>query len=157
MKTLILYASKYGAAEEIARRIAKNIEVAVVCDLKQKDIPKLSQFDCVIIGSSIYAGAIRKEAKTFISQNADELCKKRVGLFLSGFETEKEAEVFNQNFPPQLLQAAKAKFFAGGIFDPKKVGGAERFIYKLVTKQTDYKDTIDNDKIAHFAQAMKAD
>ena len=155
MKTLILYASKYGATEKIAQHIAKIIAGAVICDLKQKDIPELSQFDCVIIGSSIYAGAIRKESKTFVSQNVDELCEKKIGLFLSGFETAKEDEVFNKNFPPQLLQAAYAKAFLGGIFDPKKVGAMERFIIKAAMKQTDYIDSIDNEKTIKFAQTMK--
>ena len=35
MKTLILYASKYGAAQEIARRIANRMGNADTYDLKQ--------------------------------------------------------------------------------------------------------------------------
>ena len=35
MKTIILYATKYGAAAEIARRIAAHIDGAIVHDLKQ--------------------------------------------------------------------------------------------------------------------------
>ena len=81
MKTLILYATKYGAAREAAQRIAKHMNGAVLHDLKQKNVPALADFDCVIIGSSIYVGAIRKEAKTFLTQNADDLQKKNWVFF----------------------------------------------------------------------------
>jgi len=153
MATLILYASKHGAAKEIAGRIAGKIEGAVMCDLKQSDIPALSDFDCVIIGSSLYAGSMRGEAKAFIAKNADELCGKSVGLFLSGFSVSDSD--FEKNFPPKLLQAAKAKAFLGGIFDPQKATAIERFIIKIVMKKAAYIERIDDDAIAKFADAMK--
>ena len=162
VRMLILYATKYGAAEEIAKRIAENTSNAEIHNLKQNDIPKLSAFDCVIIGSSLYAGMIRKEAKAFLSKNADELhkiasCEKKVGLFLSGIDVdpEKEKTYFETNFSSDLLQLAKVKTFLGGIYDPKKAGFAERFIYKLATKQSTYADKIDNDKIVQFAKDME--
>ena len=149
MKTLILYASKYGAAREIAERIAKKIDNAVVCDLKQ-DTPPLSQFDCVICGSSLYAGSIRKEARAFLADNADELSKKKLGLFLSGFAPDSADNDFAKNFPAKVIQAARAKAHLGGIFDPKKAGAPERFIIKIVMKQTGYIDSINDEKIAGF-------
>ena len=157
MKTLILYASKYGAAQEIAKRIGEKLEGAAVCDLKQKQIPALPDFDCVIIGSSLYAGMIRKEAKAFLSENAAALRGKTIGLFLSGMDAggDKEKTYFEANFPPELLQSAKAKTLPGGIYDPKKANFAERAIFKLAAKQTAYSDSIDDGKIERFAEEMK--
>jgi len=66
MKTLILYATKHGASREIAERVSKLMSSAVTHDLKQKDIPELSEYDYVIVGSSIYAGTIKKEAKAYV-------------------------------------------------------------------------------------------
>ena len=158
MKTLILYATKYGAAREIAQRIAGKIDGSVICDLKQDDIPPLGEFDCVILGSSIYAGMIRKEAQTFLSQNADLLREKKTGLFLSGMNPspEQENNYFKANFSQDILQAAKIKSVLGGIFDPKKAGFMERFIMKMVAKQSKYTDTISDDKIEKFAEVMKS-
>ena len=147
MKTLILYASKYGAAKEIAGRIAKKIDGAVIHDLKQGNIPPLSQFECVILGSSVYAGSIRKEAKAFLEKNAGELSGRKLGLFLSGFSPDND---FAKVFPPKVLQAAKAKANLGGIFDPGKAGAAERFIIKMVMKQAEYTDTISDEQITRF-------
>ncbi|MDR0502430.1 MAG: flavodoxin domain-containing protein [Treponema sp.] len=161
MKTIILYATKYGTAEAAARRIADKIDdektnaACVIHNLKQ-NIPSLADFDCVIIGSSVYAGMIRKEAKTFLAQNADSLLEKKLGLFLCGIAAEGEKKYFEDNFSVKLLQAAKAKCFAGGIFDPKKNNAAERFIIKIAAKKTEYTDTIDEEKINQFAQAMKS-
>ena len=156
MKTLILYATKHGAAGEAARRIAKLIDGAVLHDLKQGNVPAIAEFDCVIIGSSIYVGMIRKEAKTFLAQNADALQGKRLGLFLCGMDANQEQAFFKANFSEDILQAAKAACFMGGIFDPKKAGIMERLIVKVAAKQSEYIDTIDDDKIKQFAEAMKA-
>ena len=155
MKTLILYATKHGAAKEIAGRIAKRIPGAEVYDLKSGGIPPVSQFDCIIIGSSIYVGAIHKEAKAFLEGNADSLRNKRLGLFLSGLQDSEEKTSFENNFPPDVLQSAAAKSFIGGVFDPKKAGMMSRFIMKVIAKQSGYTSTISDAKIGQFAEAMK--
>ena len=155
MKTLILYATKYGAAAEIARRIANKMDGAVVQDLKQSETPDISGFDCVVVGSSVYAGMFRKEAKAFLSQNAEVLRQKRVGLFVSGMSTGEEQAVFAGNVPHDVLQSAKTAVFLGGIFDPKKVNFAERLIMKAAAKHSAYTETIDDGKIGQFVAACE--
>jgi len=158
MKTIIFYATKYGAAEEIAQKIASKTDGAVVHNLSGKDaIPSIDEFGCVIIGSSLYVGTIRKEAKEFLAKNAEALKKKNVGLFLSGLEQNKENEFFEMNFSAQLLQTAKAKCLLGGIFDPKKASGMERLMLKMVAKMVDYVNTIDDAKIEEFVRAVRGE
>jgi len=156
MNTLVLYATKHGAAREIAKRIAGKMNGATLHDLKQGNIPSLAGFDSVIIGSSLYAGSIRKEAKEFLSQNEAVLQSKKLGLFLSGIGEDKDNQLFGSVFSPEILKAAKATGHMGGIFDPKKAGVMERFIMKVVTKQSRYVNTIDDNKIAQFAEVMKS-
>jgi len=155
MKTIIIYATKYGAAGEIAQRIASKIDGAVVHNLK-KSVPSLEEYDCIILGSSVYAGMIRKEAKYFLSQYGDVLKNKTFGLFLSGLDRGSNEAFFTANFSPEILQNSKAKSFIGGIYDPKKAGFMERFIMRMITKQSGYIDTIKDSKIEKFAEAMKA-
>jgi menaquinone-dependent protoporphyrinogen oxidase len=155
MKTLILYASKYGAAGEIARRLAQKMGNATVCDLKQGNIPPLDGFDCVIVGSSVYAGALRKEAKAFVAKNAAALVKKTLGLYISSLGA--DISFFNKNYPPGFFDTAKAKGFLGGIFDPEKAGTAERLIIRAITKQSGYISTIDDEAIDQFVAAIKAE
>lgn len=158
MKTIILYATKYGASREIARRIAEKLPDSTVCDLKKDSIPTLTQYDCVILGGSVYAGMLRKEVKEFAKLNEAELTGKMLGLFISGMGTEQERidAGFNLNFPEALLCGAKTKAFLGGIFDPGKAGWFDRFLFKAVAKQSAYSDIISNDKITEFVESMKA-
>ena len=156
MKTLILYATKHGAARQIAQRIADMMQNAEICDLKQDVIPSLEPYDCVIIGSSIYAGMIRKEAKAFLSLNADKLLGKRLGLFVSGMDGSGEKQYFETNFPQEILQAATAKGFLGGVFDPKKAGVMGRLVMRVVAKQAVYTDAVSEDAIKGFVEAMQA-
>ena len=155
MRTLILYATKYGATREIAARIAEQVSGAVLHDLKQGNMPALEDFGCVVIGSSLYAGSIRKEAKVFLAQHADQLRGKKIGLFLSGMAQSDEKKYFADNFPADMLQRATGASFLGGIFDPQKAGAVARLIMKAVTKQSGYVSTIDDEKIKQFAALMK--
>ncbi|MCL2532209.1 MAG: flavodoxin domain-containing protein [Oscillospiraceae bacterium] len=154
MKTLILYATKHGAAADIAGRIAKHIDNAALHNLKQDSTPNLAQYDCIIVGSAVYAGMFRKEAKTFLAQHADMLMQKQLGLFASGLLPAEEQKIFADNVPPQLLAHAKAAMLLGGVFDPAKANFATRLAMKAATKQSGYVSTIDNDKIAEFAKRM---
>jgi len=154
MKTLILYATKHGAAAEIAKKIADKIDGALIHDIKQPGVPSLADFDCIIFGSSLYAGAIRKEAKAFLKHNADALKAKKLGLFLSGMAANTNEGVFSTAFPENILVGAHAAAFLGGIFDPAKAGFFERMIMKAVTKKSEYMSTIDDEKITQFAESM---
>jgi len=152
MKTLVLYATKYGAAGEIAQKIADCLGDATTFNLKEQSAPNLADFEHIVIGSGIYAGAIRKEAKAFINKNLAQLCEKTRGVFLVGFA--EEADAFEKNFPPQLLQNVKAKAYLQGIFDPKKANAAERLIIKATMKQSEYINKIDDQKIKDFAAKL---
>jgi len=154
MKTIIVYATKHGATREIAERIARGINGAVTHDLKQGAAPDLAAFDCVIVGASIYAGTVRKEAKTFIAQNATALSGKTLGLFLSGMGTGDGKTYFEKNFPEDVLKNVKATGFLGGAFDPAKGNVIERIIMKLVTKQSGPVNRIDDAKIEQFVKAL---
>jgi menaquinone-dependent protoporphyrinogen oxidase len=154
MRTLILYATKHGAASEIARRIASLMDGATVHDLKHGGVPPLDGFDCVVVGGSLYAGMVRKEAKEFVLHNAADLRGKKLGLFISGMGGENQEKNFSANYPEETLKTAKAAYFLGGIYDPKKAGFMERFIMKAVAKLSEYTDTIDDKKIAEFVEVL---
>jgi len=154
MKTIILYATKHGATAEIARRIADKIENTTVHNLEQP-APDLAEYDCIIIGSAVYAGMFRKEVKTFFAQSSNILKTKKLGLFACGMSKSESDKVFTENVPDELLQATKASMLLGGIFDPEKANFAEKLIMKAVTKQSGYIDTIDDEKIEKFVEVIK--
>jgi len=155
MKTIILYATKYGSCADIAQRIAGKIDGSVTHNLKEA-VPSLEEFDCIILGSPVYAGSIRKEAKRFLLHSADILLKKKNGLFLCGMDTDSKDAFFSANFSPEILEKTAAKDFLGGVYDPKKANFFERFIMKLITKQSGCISAINDGKIEKFAEEMKA-
>jgi len=157
MKTIILYASKYGAAQEIAQRIANKLPGGDACEIYNiKDtLPALDSFDRIIFGSSVYAGSIREEAKTFLANNEKVMMEKTLGLFLSGIGTDGKDSYFKSNFPENILQKAKARGFLGGAFDPKKANFMERLIIRIVSKKSGLINTINDRKIEKFAEEIK--
>jgi menaquinone-dependent protoporphyrinogen oxidase len=154
MKALILCATKYGATQEIANRIASRLDDATILDLSKNSDPDLCDYECVIVGSAIYAGMIRKEAKAFLVQNTEALQGKRIGIFLSGLDPSKEDEVYEANFEAELLGTIKAKSHLGGLFDPKKTNLAERLVMKAAAGQSGYQDAIDDEKITRFVEEL---
>jgi menaquinone-dependent protoporphyrinogen oxidase len=154
LKTLIIYASKYGATAEIAKRIGDKINGSSLYDIKGGNCPPLDGFDNIIIGSPLYVGNVRKEIKEFIAKNESILKGKKFALFLSGCEPNKGAEYFKNNFPEGVLQAAKAAVFVGGLYDPKKSGFLDKLLLKIAAKKSDYFENIDGSKIDKLVEAM---
>jgi menaquinone-dependent protoporphyrinogen oxidase len=154
MNKLILYASKYGSAGEIAKRIADKIGGAEVHQLGREGVPALDGYERVIIGSSIYAGMIRKEAKAFVEANAEALNGKQLGLFVCGLDGGKGMEYFNANFPSEMIANAKAAMFLGGVFDPRKAGLFDRLAIWVITKQSGRVDKTDEGLIDEFVKKM---
>lgn len=154
MKTLILYATKHGATREIAERIAKQMDGATLIDLESNSVPDLDGYDCVLIGSPVYAGMLRKEAKTFVEHHAEKLKAKPLGLFLSGMADDNAAGVLDANYPKDVVAHAKVKAQLGCIFDPTKGNFFERFVIRAIAKTSAYTNTISDEKIKQFTEAM---
>jgi menaquinone-dependent protoporphyrinogen oxidase len=156
MKTLIAYSTKYGATEEIARRIAGHFEEAKLHDLRSDGSPDIAPYECVIVGSPLYAGIARTEAKQFVTDSLDTLEGKRLGLFFSGMQPDEQDASFTANYPPEALEAAITAPHLGGIYDPKKANLAERLIMKAAAGKSGYVDSIDDDAISAFVAELGA-
>jgi len=154
MKTLILYASKRGATRQIAERIAKQLNGSVLCDITQTPVISLTDYDCVILGGAVTAGLIPRKLKRFVQNSTNELLAKRLGIFVSGLNANGLVEYLSQNFPAPLLEAATAKAFLGGIYDPALCSFFARAIIKAAAKLDKYTSTIDESEIVAFARKM---
>ncbi|MFW5787717.1 MAG: flavodoxin domain-containing protein [Halanaerobiales bacterium] len=76
MRTLIVYASKYGCTEKAVNRLADYLgEGTQLLNLINEDnkIIKLEEYDTVVVGGSIHAGNIQKEVKKFCEVTANEI------------------------------------------------------------------------------------
>jgi menaquinone-dependent protoporphyrinogen oxidase len=86
MNILVTYASKYGATQEIARKIGEVLRQAgLQADILSVDsIRGLAAYKAVILGSAVYIGKWPKEAETFLRTNEKILADRPVWLFSSG-------------------------------------------------------------------------
>ncbi len=86
MKTLVTYASKYGATREIAEKIGEVLRQAglQVEILPVNRVRDLASYQAVILGSAVYIGKWQKEAVTFVQNHEKTLAELPVWLFSSG-------------------------------------------------------------------------
>ena len=86
MSILVVYASKHGATEEIAERIAESLK-AEGQDADARPVQEagdLSRYEGFVVGSAAYVGRWLKDAVAFVKSNKDLLAQKPVWLFSSG-------------------------------------------------------------------------
>ena len=87
MKTLILFASRYGATEEIAYMLKSAVGGDVtVRNIRERGIT-LDGYDTVIIGSCVYMFKLDKHIRHFLRRNEKTLMGKRLGVYLSCYTT----------------------------------------------------------------------
>lgn len=86
-RVLVAYASKMGSTKGIAdaigdelRRHGLQVEVREVREAGSPD-----QYDAVVLGSAVYAARWRPEAVRYVGRHGDELARRQVWLFESGW------------------------------------------------------------------------
>lgn len=104
-KILVAYGSKHGATAGIAEEIGRTLEqdgfdTDVVPASEVRDV---TEFDAVVLGSSLYAGHWHRSALNCADRNAEALAHRPVWLFSSG-PTDSSAE---QHEIPPVHGAAK--------------------------------------------------
>jgi menaquinone-dependent protoporphyrinogen oxidase len=86
MSVLVAYASRYGATQQIAERIAATLR-ANGLDAEARPVKAagdLAGYDAFVVGSAVYYGSWRKDAAEFVRRNQGILAERPVWLFSSG-------------------------------------------------------------------------
>ena len=143
MKTVILYASKYGYTAEIVENIKAQLDGDVqAIDVSKEKVPNLEHVDGIILGSSIYVGQIHKSLKQWMEQNQSLLLSKRIAVFLcSGFASEFEKNL-QANFPKLILDHALSCDYLGGRIDKSKLSFMHKQLVNMIEKTEAGKQTI---------------
>lgn len=130
MKTLIVYASKTGTAKQCAEALTSRLPEAVLCDITA-ETPDPAGYDYVVLGGGVRMGLLNNNLRLFAENNKNVLAGKKLGLFITcGYEELAEKTIAN-NYPAELVSAAKVKMSFGGEMDPAKQKG---FMDKMVCK-----------------------
>ena len=120
-KTLVTYASKYGATAEIAEKIGEILTAAgLPTDLSPVNQARdLASYDAIILGSAVYMGQWRRDAVKFLKSNEKVLASKQVWLFSSGPSGEGD--------PVELLEGWR--FPKGQIEIAERIGPREIVVF----------------------------
>lgn len=86
MKTVVVYASKYGSTKGIAEFIAEKLrQHGTQADAQEvSQVHNLEDYDAFVIGSAVYMAHWLKEATEFVTRNRAVLASHPVWLFSSG-------------------------------------------------------------------------
>jgi len=135
MKTIIIYATKYGYTQDCVEVMKTQLQGDVLTvNILTDKISSLDAFDDVIIGGSIYMGQIQKKLKAFCESNMSSLLKKRLSLFLCCGLPENFQQSLANAFPDQLREKAIACECFGGELRTDKMKGPDRIISGLMKK-----------------------
>ena len=142
MSILVAYASKHGATQGIAERIAERLRSAgLEAEARPvRQVRSLAGYDAFVIGSALYLFHWLKEAQSFVRRNRAVLASRPVWIFSSGpigtDRVDKDGhDVLAAAGPrelPELVEAVNSRehhvFF--GAYDPQQrpIGLSERFI-----------------------------
>jgi menaquinone-dependent protoporphyrinogen oxidase len=86
MKVLVAYASKHGATQGIAERVAKTLAAQghAADVLALPSYVDAAAYDACVVGSAVYLGRWRKEAVMFVKSQRVALSGRPLWLFSSG-------------------------------------------------------------------------
>ncbi len=155
MKTLIAYATRYGATEKASRLLSEELEGDVhLCNLSQDPAPDISAYDRIIIGGSIYVGQIQDDVKTFCTENLASLQQKPLGLFICCGDEDRAQEQLEQNFDAALMAHATAVDCFGYEYDFAKMNFLFRLIIRAKAGVRQSESRLRAERIGAFAQAF---
>jgi menaquinone-dependent protoporphyrinogen oxidase len=156
MRTLIVYGTKHGATKKVVDMLKEKIagDVSVV-NAKEKIKCDIKSFDVVIIGSSIYIGAIRKEVKKFIRSNLEEILSRKIGLFLVSGGSEEIESYYKKNFPEELLKKVQAKGYFGFSYNGEGYNAMERMVLKEIAKKVTVKEKFEKKNMDDFLNSLQ--
>jgi menaquinone-dependent protoporphyrinogen oxidase len=155
MKIAVLYTSKHGTTEKVACAIAdklKETNEVELFSLNKNPNPDISGFECVILGTPIYAGQASLKIKAFCKAHESVLLLKKIGLFVCGMYPDKanQKKELKEAYPEALQQKAEAAGFLGGAFIFELMNFFERMIIKQIAKTTTSIERIDWEAIDVF-------
>ncbi|ERI93872.1 hypothetical protein HMPREF1982_01374 [Clostridiales bacterium oral taxon 876 str. F0540] len=159
VKSVIIYATKYGAAEKAANMLKEKLKGQVtMVNLTKEKVPSLEEYDNVILGGSIYVGKIQKQLTNYIKANLPELLKKRTGLFICAAlnEPEKLIKELSDAFPEELANKAVAKEVFGYEFSFEKMGFIDKMMTKSIVGIKSSISSLEKETIEKFAEAMNS-
>jgi menaquinone-dependent protoporphyrinogen oxidase len=159
MKTLIIYGSKYGFTETLAKKLAGKVKGEVkLVEAKKADKLKLVEYNQVVIGTPIYMGNIYKDVKNFCQKHKDEILASNYRFFVVGLGGPIESmKNFDTSMDGELIEHAIENAYFGGAIFLDKMNFLERAMMKKFGQSGTLYEGINEDEIEAFASSLNGD
>jgi menaquinone-dependent protoporphyrinogen oxidase len=155
-RVLVAYASKNGSTAEIAATIAEELRaVGMEVDLTEvTSIRELDQYRTVVLGSAVYIGRWRPEARRFLKRHHVELSERDVWLFSSGPIGEQEPGAERWTVPRIVTELGpKIGIHEHVVFGGRVPAEPSNFVERAIARDTpkELRDLRNWDEIRHWA------
>lgn len=156
MKIAIIYSTKHGFTEKCSKLLSEGLSCeSDILNIKNEKNINISEYQLVVLGSSVYAGRINKNLSDFINRNKDILNEKSICLFTCNMHKGQEAlEQIEKVFPEFLVEKSIYKASFGGNFDFSKMNFLEKNIIKKIAKTDKSVENIELNNIKEMQDAI---
>jgi menaquinone-dependent protoporphyrinogen oxidase len=160
MKALIAYGTRWGSTTDIANKmgeiLTKKGTVVKIVNLGKEKISDVSNYDLIIVGSSIKIGSWTNKALEFLEHFKADLSKKKVAFFVACMDANdpKKCKEAKENYLEKIankypsIKPYKLGLF-GGVIDIQRYGFGTKLMLKALSKEL-AKDGIDINKPNDF-------
>ena len=141
MKTVVVYASRYGSTKEVAEFIAEHLRQGRV-SAEARSVETVSNpedYDALVVGSAVYMQHWMDSAVKFVHEHDAALSERQVWLFSSGplelppeLVAKNDLDIVPKEIPglQETLKPRDHRVFFGAL-DPKKLSFKHRALRKL--------------------------
>ncbi len=138
MKTLIVYATKYGSTVDCAARLRDKLAGgAELHNLKTSPDVPIDSYDTIVVASPVYAGRLLKPVYPFFERYRAKLLEKPLGIFLCcGTDRLKPEKALRANIDEAFVEHAKVLGQFGGEFRKKGMSLPDRLMLWLAFLKT---------------------
>lgn len=158
---LVAYASKHGSTGEIAAAIAERLNargLQASC-VPADQVDDLAPYDAVIVGSAVYAGRWRAEARHFLRHFRRELAHRPFWMFSSGPVGDPAGDNPKWLEPSGIVKRAEALGVRGHtVFGGSVPDDPHGMMLRAMAQNTppEFRDRRDWDAIGDWAESVAA-
>lgn len=138
MKTLIVYATKYGCTKKCAEILKTFLDDDTRIAQAKNDTINLNEYDNIVIGGPVYMGKMQNVITAFCKRYKSELLTKRLALFACCYTPCEDTEYLNRLFPRELLGHSLCTTTVGGIMNYEKMNYFYRKMFQTLKKTDDF-------------------
>ena len=172
MRTLLAFASKYGATKQYVKPLANMLDETVdIIDLKDEPVVDMSLYDKIVVFTPVYAGDAPKYVKKFGKKYSAQLMEKPFGICFCCM-TEIQSQILGyayNTFGRPMVDKCVEVASIGGVFQYDKMSMIEKQMLKVATKNQAYRQgqliqldgktnfsTVEEYKMQAFANKMNS-